>query len=286
MYTIFGASGRAGGAVARSMLAQGAAIRVVLRRPELAGDWRGSGAGVSIADLDDIDAMTAALKDADGAFLLNPPPMSGDAFARAEQVGANYAIAARTANLPKAVVLSSIGAQHAKGAGAISALHGFEASLTGSVPSLAILRAGYFVEGFGEVAEAAIRDGMLPTFLKPDQKIPMISTRDIGRAATDLLIRESWRGKRIVELHVAEGWSADDVAQAFSTVLGRPVSASFVSPEARPGILADAGIPAEAATVLLEMYDAIAARRFESEQGQEKRGNAVSLQDAVREMIV
>lgn len=285
MYTIFGASGRAGGAVARAMLDQGAAIRVVLRRPELAGDWRGLGADVSIADLDDIDAMTAALKDADGAFLLNPPPISGDAFARAAQVGANYAIAAQTANLPKAVVLSSIGAQHEDGAGVISALHGFETALMGAAPSLAILRAGYFVEGFGEGADAARRDGVLPTFLKPDQKIPMISTRDIGQAAAELLIRESWQGNRIVELQVAEGWSADDVAQAFSVVLNRPVSAHFVPPEARAKILAAAGIPAGAATALLEMYEAIAAGRFEGEDGNGKRGNAVSLQDAVREMI-
>lgn len=284
MYVVVGANGRAGGEVARALIACGAAVRVVLRRKEQGEKWRAMGAEVAIAGIEDRDAMAVALKDVSGAFLLNPPPVSGDPFARAEELGAALAEAAQEARLRKAIVLSSIGAQHASGTGVIATLNRFETLLDGVTPATAYLRSGYFVETWGEVADAVLADSVLPSFIAPAQKIPMVSTLDVGRMAAALLC-EAWTGQRIVELSGPEDWSAGDVASAFAEILGRPVAPVMVPPEHRAALLAEGGVPAEVAAALLGMFEGIENGLFTPERNSEHRRGTTSLTTAIARMI-
>ncbi len=284
MHVVLGANGRAGGETARAFIERGEAVRVVLRRPDQGGQWAALGAEVAVARFEDADAMADALQGASGAFLLNPPPTSGDPFARTAEIGAALAAAARRAHLPKAVILSSIGAQHAAGTGIIATLNRLEALLDGAVPATVFLRPGYFVETWGEVAGAVLSDGVLPTFLEPSQRIPMVSTIDVGRAAASLLC-EDWTGKRIVELGGPEEWSAGDVASAFAEVLGRPVVPLPVPPERRAALLAEGGVPREIASALLGMYEGIANGLVTYQDGSEKRRGTTSLRTAIARIV-
>lgn len=284
MHVVLGANGRAGGEVARALIERGEAVRVVLRRKEQGDKWKALGADVAIASIEDAGTVADALKGASGAFLLNPPPVSGDPYAQTEQLGTALADAALRAGLPKIVGLSSVGAQHASGTGIIATLHRFEKLLDGVAPAIAFLRPGYFVETWSEVAEAVMSDSMLPTFLDPSRKGPMVSTIDVGRAAAALLC-EDWTGKRIVELSGPEDWSAGDVASAFAHVLGRPISPMFVPPEQRAALLAEQGIPGEVASALLGMYDGIASGLVAHENKSEHRRGAISLAAAIERIV-
>ena len=284
MYVVFGANGRAGGETARALIERGKIVRVVLRREEQAAPWKAIGAQVAVASIEDVDAVAAALEDASGAFLLNPPPVAGDPHARTEEIGIALAEGIRRAGLPKAVVLSSIGAQHATGTGVITTLNRIEALLDGAGPAIAFLRSGYFIETWSEVADAAIGERVLPSFLEPAQKIPMVSTIDVGRAAAQLL-DEDWEGRRVVELTGPQDWSADDVAAAFAGVLGHPVATVFVPPEKRAAMLASAGVPAEVAAALLGMYAGIADGHVVHQPGTEQLRGTVSLAAAVRRIV-
>jgi uncharacterized protein YbjT (DUF2867 family) len=284
MYVVLGANGRAGGEAARALIERGKAVRVVVRRKEQGEQWKTLGAQVAVASIEDADAMADALKGATGAFLLNPPPLSGDPHAQTEVLGAALADAARRARLPKAVVLSSIGAQHESGTGVIATLNRFEALLDGVAPSIAFLRSGYFVETWGEVAQAVVSDGVLPTFIEPAQKIPMVSTIDVGHAAATVLCEE-WTGKRIVELGGPEDWCAGDVASAFAQVLGRPVVPALVPPEQRAALLADVGVPRAVASALLGMYEGIANGLFMRQNDSEDRRGTISLTTAIERVV-
>ena len=284
MYVVFGANGRAGGETAYALIERGAAVRVVLRRQEQGEKWIALGAEIAVANIEDADAMADALKGAAGAFLLNPPPVSGDPYALTEELGAALADAARRARLPKAVVLSSIGAQHASGTGVIATLNRFEALLDGVAPATAFLRSGYFVETWSEVAETVTAQSVLPTFLDPSQKIPMVSTIDVGRAAAAVLC-EDWTGKRVVELGGPKDWSADDVASAFAEGLGRPVKSMLVPPEQRAALLSQEGVPAEVADALLGMYVGIANGLFIRQNDSEHRRGTISLTAAIERVI-
>lgn len=284
MYVVVGANGRAGGEVARALLDHGEAVRVVLRRKELGAKWTALGAEVAVASIEDTDAMVAALRGVSGAFLLNPPPVSGDPYARTEELGMALADAARRACLPKAVVLSSIGAQHTSGTGIIATLNRFETLLDGVAPATAFLRSGYFVETWGEVAKAVMAESVLPTFLEPSQRLPMVSTIDVGRAAASLL-HEEWTGKRVVELSGPTDLSAGDVASAFAEILGRRVTPMLVPKEHRAALLAEEGVPAEVASALLGMYEGIENGLFTQQNDSEHRRGTISLSTAIERLV-
>lgn len=239
---------------------------------------------VAIANIEDVGSLAAALRGTTGAFLLSPPPVDGDPDARAEVIGRSLAQAVRKSGVQRAVVLSSIGAQHATGTGVIGTLHTLEAHLHSAAPSVTFLRPGYFVETWGEVALAVFADGVLPSFLDPAQKIPMVSTVDVGRTAADLLRRDT-KGTRVMELRGPQDWSADDVATAFGQVLGRSVETLFIPPEARLEILEQEGVPPQIAAALLGMYDGIASGRVEHEERREVRRGSFSLVDAVTRIV-
>lgn len=284
MYVVLGANGRAGSETAHALIELRKPVRVVLRRPEQAEKWTKLGASVAISSIEDVPSLAAALSGASGAFLLSPPPVSGDPYKRADEIGSALAEAVRQSGLSKVVALSSVGAQHQTGTGVIATLNSLEKHLAEVAPSTTFLRPGYFVETWGEIAPAVIADGVLPSFLEPSQKIPMVSTIDVGRTAACLLSDE-FSGKRIVELRGPQDWSANDVAAAFSRVLDRTVEIAFVPSEIRASLLAQEGVPPEVATALLGMYDGIASGRVEHEQGTEQRRGSVSLAEAVERIV-
>lgn len=284
MFVVLGANGRAGGETARALIDLGKAVRVVLRRPEQAETWKALGVDVAIGSIDDVPGLAAAMRGAQGGFVLCPPPLSGDPYERANEVGSALAAAVRQARLPKVVALSSIGAQHRTGTGVIATLNSLEKHLEAAAPATTFLRPGYFVESWGEVASAVMADGVLPSFIEPAQKIPMVGTTDVGRTAAALL-GDDVTGKRVVELRGPQDWSANDVAAAFASVLGRRVEPAFVPPEARGAVLAQGGVPREVADALLGMYDGIASGRVEHEEGTEQRRGSVALADAVARML-
>lgn len=280
MYAILGANGRAGGEVARALIEQGEQVRVILRNAAQGQKWIDLGAEVAVANIEDIGAMTTALSGVDGAFLLNPPPQAGDPLLQTERQGALIAAAATRARLEKAVILSSIGAQHPTGTGVIATLHRFEHLMGNTAPATVFLRAGYFVETWGEVLNAVLGDGVLPSFIALEQKIPMVSTIDIGKTAADLL-RDSWTSQRIVELTGPADWSASDVAEAFSAALGHRITPVLVPPQDRLAALVHEGVPSKVAEALLGMYDGIASGLVSREQGHEHRRGATTLPEAV-----
>src|SRR5215213_6926642 len=92
MYAIAGVSGNTGAAVATRLLRAGEKVRVIVRRAEAGASWQAQGAEVAIADLGDASALSAALRGATAAYLLNPPAYNdSDPVGRAAAVGRAFA---------------------------------------------------------------------------------------------------------------------------------------------------------------------------------------------------
>ena len=76
---------------------------------------------------------------------------------------------------------------------------------------VAFHRAPWFMENASWDVEAA-KAGIVPSSAQPlNHRIPMVATADIGSTAANLL-RESWTGRRIVELEGPRRDPANDVA--------------------------------------------------------------------------
>jgi NAD(P)H dehydrogenase (quinone) len=227
MFVITGITGKVGGQVASSLLAQGHKVRAVVRTAAKGEEWSSKGCEVSIADLDDATALTEAFRGAEGVFLMTPPnydPKPG--FPDTERNAAAIREAIETAQPKKVVFLSTVGA-HVAEFNLLSNSGMTEAMLrTVSVP-VAFLRAAWFMENASwDVASA--KTGVVHSFLQPlDHKIPMIATKDISQFAVELL-GDTWQGVRVAELEASVRYSAADVAAAFESALGTPVRTEIV----------------------------------------------------------
>ena len=228
MFAVMGVTGQVGGAVARSLLAQGAQVRAVVRNVQSAASWAERGCEVSLASIEDPEALHKAFQGAEGAFVMLPPyfdPVPGYPEARAA-IGTLYQ--ALTSAQPKKVVcLSTIGG-HVTRPNLLNQLHLLEEQLSTLSLPVAFLRAAWFMENATWDVPPARDNRAIPSFLQPlDKTFPMVATADIGQVIAELLL-ENWQDHRVVELEGPTRLSPNDVAAAFSQLLGRPVRMEIV----------------------------------------------------------
>jgi uncharacterized protein YbjT (DUF2867 family) len=266
MFVVAGVSGNTGKVVADSLIAQGKAVRAVVRDAKKGEPWKARGAEVAVAELDDAQPLSKALAGAEGAYLLLPPRFESTQV-RADNARRAKAIAAavEASGVKHVVFLSSIGAQHADGTGPIATVHDAEATFGQVRADVTFLRAAYFMENWG-ASLYALAQGVLPTFLLADRAIPMVATIDIGTTAAALLV-EGGRGKRVVELGGPREYSPRDVAAALARIVGKPISVQQAPEEAMPAALAGAGLNAEWARLYQEMTHGVNTGRVTWEEG-------------------
>src|SRR5262245_15869153 len=90
MFTIAGATGHVGSAVATKLLQSGAKIRVIVRSKEKGERFAEGGAEVAIGNLEDVKFLAEALRGAEGAFLLLPnagAPTAAEIRSNARKMG-------------------------------------------------------------------------------------------------------------------------------------------------------------------------------------------------------
>jgi uncharacterized protein YbjT (DUF2867 family) len=93
---------------------------------------------------------------------------------------------------------------------------------------MTFLRPGWFMENVLWDVSSARDSGILQTDLQPaDKTFPMVATRDVGRLGARLL-RQNWRGTRVVELEGPIRVSPNDIAEAFAQSVKRAVHVEAV----------------------------------------------------------
>lgn len=269
LYAIAGVSGNTGRVAAETLLNAGEKVRVIVRDAAKAESWRARGAEVAVADLGNAEQLAAALKGADGVYLLLPPRVAPGFRAYQQETGKALVAAVAQAKPAHVVLLSSVGAHIPEGTGPIAGLYPVEQGLRAVQAAhpgvnVTFLRAGYFMENLAG-SFAALGDGILPGFTPVDAPIPMIATADIGRTAASLL-REGGKGLQTIQLGGPVRTPAD-AAAALTRLLGRPIQAVEAPTFAMAATLQSYGFPAELAGLYQEMTEAMLAGRVGWEQG-------------------
>ena len=257
MYTILGATGNIGSVITKKLLEKGEKVRVVGRNPGRLQQYVHKGAEVFVADVKDAEALTKALTGARAAFLMMPPGMTSPDY-RADQELESYAIsvAARNSGLQYAVNLSSIGAQAPAGTGPILGQHDCERKLN-AVEKLNVLhlRPASFMENHVSAIEMIQMMGIFAGALRPDLKIPMIATRDIGAYAAGRLLNLDFSGKQMQELHGERDLTMSEVAGVISRAIGKPdLRYLQFTYEQVEQALVKMGISAKTAASFIEMF--------------------------------
>jgi uncharacterized protein YbjT (DUF2867 family) len=253
MFTIAGATGQVGGATARALLADGHGVRLLARDPaRVAGDL--AGAAVAQADLTDRAALAAALEGSQGCFVLLPfDPTGADIADRQARMVDAIAGAVDDAQVPHVVMLSSLGADAAGGPRILRWLHALEDGLRSTAAVVSTVRCTHFQEKVGEVIAAA-QAGVYPVFGDDlDTPVPLVATDDVGATVAATLLAPPMSNEVVDVLGPA--YSERELAAVLGGALGRALT---ITPCPRPAwerALMDAGLSAEAAELVAELYD-------------------------------
>ncbi|MEZ8825425.1 NmrA family NAD(P)-binding protein [Vibrio amylolyticus] len=294
LYVVTGVTGRTGSAAAKALIEMNQRVRVVVRNASKGVEWTALGAEVAVADLNDTQALTEAFSCADGAYIVSPPQYWSKAlYEKAQSMAQSIANAALAANLPKLVVLSSVGADKSDKTGWIAMNHMLEQSLKDSASAVAFLRAAYFMENWAPLIKIAHDQRQLSSFLTPlDRKLPMIATADIGRIAATTLC-QTWEGIRILDLEGPARYSPTDVANHLADNLSpsmpkESINAVSIPESAWEEALGDSGFSSEAISGFIEMTKGLNSGHiaFHDESKFERCSGSIELAEVLDELTV
>ncbi len=283
MYIVTGATGQTGSVTAHTLLEKGLPVRVIVRSEEKGKSWKDLGAEVAVADVRDADALTKAFAGGKVLYLMNPPnEQSEDMFIETEKIIKAFQTAIGNSSLEKLVVLSSVGAHLPGGTGPIMTNRMLEQALGDSDIPTTLVRASSFMENWNSVLDTVKSEGILPSLFQPlDKKFPQVATEDIGRVAAEAMLEDS-EGVQIREL-AGFPYSPNDVAEAFSKVLGREVKAVAVPEEQWMEILQTFASPRNA-EAFYEMVQGVNSDLITFETGNQIEGK-VTIEDYARKVL-
>jgi uncharacterized protein YbjT (DUF2867 family) len=260
MYVITGATGHTGTVAAQSLLSRGQQVRVVGRSVDRLKALASAGAEPFTCDLTDTARLTEALKGAHGAYLLIPPSLSSDNYrAFQDQVSDSIANAVAAAQVKHVVSLSSIGADKPDQTGPVVGLHNLEQKLNRiEGTNILHLRAGYFMENTLGQAGAIHIFGKTMGPLRPDRKLPMIASRDIGAVAAEALLAKDFSGKETRELQGQRDIEMTECTRIIGNAIGQADLVYFQAPDEQfRGALMQMGISSNMASLIVEMAHAL-----------------------------
>lgn len=234
-YVITGATGQIGSAAIDYLLLKSVPIRAVIRSENKSTSFTSRNIEVAIADLTDADALTKAFKNAKAVFAMNPTAVdSPDMIAAARRVSDALAIAVKANQVPRVVVLSSVGSEKNSGTGDILTTNILENALKDIAPQVVMVRCAWFMENWLN-AVSAVKAGHSPVLgsllQRLDQKLPHIATDDIGYTVSEYLTKPIQQNSAnlIIELEGPEPYSPKDVAEIVSQKLGRNIPVAALS---------------------------------------------------------
>jgi NAD(P)H dehydrogenase (quinone) len=225
MYAITGITGKVGGELARTLLAAGQPVRAIVRDARKGEDWAARGCGLALAGMADESALTAAFTGATAVFILPPSEFDPEpGYPEARAVIDSVAAALAAAKPAKVLCLSTIGAD-AVHDNLLTQRTMMESALRKLSVPLTILRPAWFIDNAAWDVASARETGVIHSFLQPmDRTFSMVAAKDVGRVAADL-IQQDWTGTRVAELEGPGRVAPNDLADAFTSVLGKQVRA-------------------------------------------------------------
>lgn len=290
MYVVTGATGNTGSVIANRLLDEGKKVRVIGRNQEKLKSFVTRGAEAFVADLTDQAALTKAFTGAEAVYAMIPPDIANpDPRAYQQRVSDALATAIQQSGVKHVVALSSIGADKDSGNGPVAGLHEFENKLNKiAAANILHLRAGYFMENTLGQAAAIRAMGKMAGPLRPDLKLPLIATRDIGAAAAELLLKLDFTGKSTRELLGQRDLSYDEITAIIAKAIEKPdlKYQQFPSEQIKP-VFVKLGMSPAMADLLLDMSEGLNSGHMRAlEARTAKNTTPTSFETFVKEQFV
>jgi len=257
MHIILGASGRVGSGIVTHLIEKGESVKGIIRDQKKADQLKALGASVATANANDLPALVAAFQDGNTLFALTPE--SGherNVIGEAQDILENYCKALALSPIKKVVGLSSMGAQYESGTGNLVMSYLLEHAFTTMPVKQIFVRPAYYFSNWMMHLESVREKGILPTFYPVDFSIPMIAPEDVSAFVANVIQNEEEDGK-IFEITGPAAYSSNDVAKAFSRILGKEVKAVQIPREEWESNLHEAGFSQDGIRNFVEMTAAV-----------------------------
>jgi len=218
---VLGATGGQGGAVADALLTRGASVRAMVRRPEALSARRLGERGVHLVagSLDDLAALSTAMRGVDAVFAVTTPFESGvDAEVTQGRAILGAAVDARVPHLVLSSVASAdqhTGVPHFESKAIIE-----QELISAGLPYTITAPTYFFDNALGGVD--GIDAGVLDLPLPPDRSLQQLARSDLGAFVVKVLLEpKPFVGQRI-EL-AGDSVTPRQMSEVLSAALGRPV---------------------------------------------------------------
>jgi uncharacterized protein YbjT (DUF2867 family) len=207
-----------------------------------------------------VPRLTQAFQGAEAVYALVPPDVtSKDYRAFQDRVSDAVAAAVAGAKVKFVVSLSSFGADKTDKTGPVVGLHNFEQKLN-QIDGVNVLhlRAGYFMENTLPQVGLIRQFGTGIGPVRPELKLPMIATGDIGAAAAEALLQLDFKGKQTRELLGQRDLTMPEALAVIGKAIGKPdLGYTQASDEQFIAALAQFGFSQNFANLMMEMVRAL-----------------------------
>jgi uncharacterized protein YbjT (DUF2867 family) len=226
---VIGATGQQGSATAWALLERGWTVHALVRNPDTPAARLLSDGGATLVtgDLDDPESLRAAMSAARGVFLvltmMTGPRVTLDGVAAEERRGRSVADIAAETGIGHLVYSSVVGADLHTGIPHIESKGRIEEHIRALGLPATVLRPVYFMDNFATFTRPALTVGQLAVrlALRPQRRLPMIATRDIGAFAAISFDQPGQLLGQSIEI-AGDSLDGPEIARVFSQVSGVP----------------------------------------------------------------
>jgi uncharacterized protein YbjT (DUF2867 family) len=251
MYLITGSTGNIGRPLVEQLHKEGHDVRALVRDASRA-DLLPDGIEIAVGNLDDADSVVAALRGVDSVFLLHAGPGTTQTQIMID--------AARSAEVNRIVLLSSIGARLIPLGGVIPAtLAAREDLLLASGLDVTYLRPNGLMSNALSWADAIRKENRVVDATDPGTQ-PVVDPDDIGRVAALVLTEDDHVGHGYI-LNGPEALTAREQVEILADVLGRTLDFVDVTPEQVAQDSIEHGTPVQLAEAMQNLNELFRAGR-------------------------
>lgn len=218
-------TGDIGSKVLAEILKSDEPIRVIVRDAAKLDDAIKNRVEVIEGSTDNKEVVTKAFENADAVFWVVPGDDNTDDleahYIRFNKVAAH---AAKAQNVTRLVWVSTLGINLGETSGHLSAAKAGDVPLIETGIAARILDPATFMENYLRSVSSIKQQSVYYGVHTGDNVLHTVSTKDIAKNATELLLDHSWDGQEHVPLIGPDNLTPNQMAKVMSEVLGKPIS--------------------------------------------------------------
>lgn len=286
---ILGATGTVGSKISENLLNEGHQVTVIARHPKKLEKFRPMGAEIIAGDVNDVEVLTNAFRNADSAFLILPDnPFAENTRAYQRQVTGNLIKAIENSGIKYIVNMSSVGSHMHEGNGMMAGTGEQEVRLNQlNGVNVLHIRSAYFMENFLRTIGVVKKMGFNGTVADGDHPIPMVATKDVAAIAAKHLANLDFEGKSVHAVMGPRNYTYSELTNIIGKTIGIPDLRYVQLPveQARQAFLSN-GFSEDFVTNLIEMGTAIKTGFMNYQKRDDSTTTPTTAEDFVNEVYL